>query len=85
MTSNRRKSWDQGGREEFSVGPLLQHYLCIQVIDRKNRALIITDTTKYLHEYLTQPHVTAEDIMTHAIHFFPRHSRMFQQSYAIRK
>ena len=31
--------------------------------------MIITDTEEYLHEYLTQPNVTAEDIMTHAIHF----------------
>ena len=29
--------------------------------------MIITDTAEYLYVYLTQPHVTAEDIMTHAI------------------
>ena len=28
-TSNKRKSLDQRGREGFSVGPALQHYLCI--------------------------------------------------------
>ena len=33
-------------------------------------ALIITDTAEYLHRYLTQPHITAEDRMTHAIQFF---------------
>ena len=43
-TSNKRKSWDQRGREGFSVGPALQHYRCIQEIDSKNKALIITDT-----------------------------------------
>ena len=59
-TSNKGKSWDQRGQEGFSVGPALQHYRCIQAIDRKTKALIITDTAKYLHEYLTQPHVTAE-------------------------
>ena len=68
-TSNKRKSWDQRGREGFSLGPALKHYRCIQAIDRKTKALIITDTAKYLHEYLTQPHITAEDRMTHAIHF----------------
>ena len=46
---------------------MLQHYRCIQAIDSKTRALIITDTTEYLHEYLTQTHVTAEDRMTNAI------------------
>ena len=68
-TSNTRKSWDQRGREGFSVGTDLQHYRCIQAIDRKKKVLIITDTAEYLHKYLTQPHITAEDIMTHAIQF----------------
>ena len=29
-TSNKRKSWDQRGREGFSVGPVIHHYCCIQ-------------------------------------------------------
>ena len=68
-TSNTRKSWDQRGREGFSIGPALQHYRCIQSIDAKTKALIITDTAEYLHRYLTQPQITAEDRMTHAIQF----------------
>ena len=68
-TSTTRKYWDQRGREGFSVGPALQHYRCIQAIDVKTKALIITDTAEYLHRYLTQPHITAEDRMTHAIQF----------------
>ena len=68
-TSNKRKSWDQRRREGFSVGPALQHYRCIQAIESKTKALIIIDTAEYLHEYLTQPHVTAEEIMKHVIHF----------------
>ena len=64
-----KKSWDQKGREGFSVGPALQHYRCIHAIDSKTKALIITDTAKYLHEYLTQPHITAEDRMNHTIQF----------------
>ena len=68
-TSNKRKYWDQNGREGFSVGPALQHYQCIQAIDSKTKALIITDTAEYLHKYLTQPHITAGDIMKHAILF----------------
>ena len=68
-TSNKRKSWDQRGQEGFSVRPALKHYRCIQEIDSKTKALIITDISKYLHECLTQPHITAKDKMTHAIHF----------------
>ena len=36
-TSNTRKSWDQRGREGFSIGPALQHYKCIQAIDAKTK------------------------------------------------
>ena len=68
-TSNKQKYWDQRGYEGFSVGPALQHYHWIQAIDRKNKALIITDTAEYLHKYLTQPQVTEEYRMAHAIHF----------------
>ena len=68
-TSNRKRSWDQRGRKDFSVGRALQHYCCIQEIDSKTKSLIITDAAEYLNEYLTQPHVTAEDRMAHAIHF----------------
>ena len=68
-TSNKRKYWDQRGREGFSVGPALKHYHYIQAIDSKTKSLIITDTAEYLHKYLTQPHIIAEDRMTHAIQF----------------
>ena len=37
--SNTRKYWDQRGREGFSVGLALQHYRCIQEIDRKNKSI----------------------------------------------
>ena len=67
--SNKRKYWDQRGLEGFSVGPSLWHYRYIQEIDVKLKAFIITDTAEYLHRYLTQPHITAEDRMTHAIQF----------------
>ena len=48
--SNKRKSWNQRGREGFSVAPALKHYRCIQEIDSKKRVLIITDTVGYVHE-----------------------------------
>ena len=67
-TSKKIKSWYQRGQEGFIVGPALKHYQCIQAIDSKTKELIITDTAEYLHEYLTQPHITAKDRMTHAIY-----------------
>ena len=68
-TLNKRKSWYQRVREGFSVGPALHHYRCIKAIDSKTKALIITYTAEYLHKDLTQPHITAEDILAHAIQF----------------
>ena len=68
-TSNKRKPWYQRGRELFSVGTALHNSRCIQAINSKTKSLLITDTEEYLHAYRTQPHVTAEDRMTHAIHF----------------
>ena len=68
-TSNKQKSWDKRGCEGFSVGPVLHHYRCIQAIYSKTKSLIITYTAEYLHAYIMQPHVTAENIITHAIHF----------------
>ena len=68
-TSNKIKSWDKRGWEGFSVGPDIQRYQRIQAIDSKTKALIITDTAEYFHKYLTQPHITAEDRMAHAIQF----------------
>ena len=47
-TSNKRKYWYQGGREGFSVGPALKQYICIQAIDEKTKALIITYTAEYI-------------------------------------
>ena len=63
-----KKSWDQRGRERFSVGPAVHKYRCIQAIDSNTKSLIITDTSEYLHAYLTQSHVASEYRMTHAIH-----------------
>ena len=38
-------------------------------MDRKKNSLLIIDIVEYLHEYLTQPQVTVEDIITHTTHF----------------
>ena len=68
-TSNKRKSWYKRRIEGFSVGPALKRYRYIQAVYSKTKALIIINTAEYLHEYLTQPHITAEYRMTHAIQF----------------
>ena len=68
-TSNKGKYWYQRGRDGFSVGPAIHHYRCIQETYGKTKALIIMDNSEYLHRYLPQPYITAEDRMTHTIQF----------------
>ena len=58
-TSNKQKSWDQRGREGFTVGYSLHHYRCIQKINSKTKSLLITDISEYVHAYLTQLLVTS--------------------------
>ena len=40
-TSNKRKYWDQRGREGFSVGPMIHHYCCIQAIYSKKKHCLL--------------------------------------------
>ena len=47
-TSNKRKSWDQRGREGFSVGPVLRHYRFIPEIDRGGGNLCLLQTRQNL-------------------------------------
>jgi len=62
-----RKTWDQRGRDGFSLGPALQHYRCYTVADKKTKATIVSDTVEFRHSYLTQPTLTPEDRMVHAM------------------
>ncbi len=62
-----RKSWDQRGRDGYSAGPALKHYRCFTVINKKTKEVIVSDTVEFRHSYLTQPTLTPEDRMTHAM------------------
>ena len=65
--TGNRKSWDQRGHDSFNVGLSLKHYRCFSIIDVKTKSLIIDDTVEFLHSYITQPNLTHEDKVTHAI------------------
>ena len=62
-----RKSWDQLGRESFSLGPSLDYYRCFSLLKMKSNAVVISDTVKLLHSYLTQPSLTKKDRFMHAL------------------
>ena len=61
-----RRSWDYRGRRGFIIGPADEHYRCFGVVDATTKASLISDTIEVLHDYLTQPEVTAEDRIVHA-------------------
>ena len=63
----RRKSWDYIRRNSFSAGVSLNHYYCQQAIDAKMKAVLITDTIEFHHHYLTQPSLTPQDRLIHAL------------------
>ena len=66
---SKRQSWAFRGRDGFSIGPALQHYRCFQVVDVLTKALIISDTVEFRHDYLAPPAVSYEDRLLHAINF----------------
>ena len=64
-----RRSWDYRGRRGFIIGPAFEHYRCFGVVDASTKASLISDTTEVLHDYLTQPKVTSEERIVHALNF----------------
>ena len=63
------RSWDFRDRKGFTIGPALEHYRCFQVVNVTTKSIIISDTIKLIHDYLTQPEVTSEDRIIHTVNF----------------
>jgi hypothetical protein len=66
---NKRASWAFRGRDGFNIGPALSHYRCFEVVDSDTKALIISDTVEFRHDYLAPPSISYEDRVLHAINF----------------
>ena len=66
--SSRHKTWDYRGRDDFSAGAALNHYCCQKAIDSKTKALSITETVEFSHQYLTQPSLMPTDRLIHELH-----------------
>ena len=63
-----RKSWNFRARDGFSIGSALNHYLFHKVVDTTTKAVRVSNTVEFHHSYLTQPTVTTEDRIFHALH-----------------
>jgi hypothetical protein len=66
---NKRASWAFRGHDGFNIGPALSHYRCFQVVDANTKALVISDTVEFRHNYLHSPKVSYEDRLLHYINF----------------
>jgi len=66
---NKRASWAFRGRDGFNIGPALSHYRCFEVVDSDTKALVISDTVEFRHDYLAPPSISYEDRVLHAINF----------------
>ena len=64
-----RRSWDFRGHKGFNIGPVLNHYRCFHITDATTKALLYSDTVKFIHDYLTQPQVSKIDRIVHALNF----------------
>ena len=65
---SRHKSWDYREHNGFSAGIALNHYCCKRAIDANMKAVSITDTVKFSHQYLTKTGLTPTDCLIHALH-----------------
>ena len=64
-----RKTWDFRAWDGFSIGSALHHYRCHTVVDTTTKAVHTSNTVEFYHYYLTQPTITPEDRIVHALHF----------------
>ena len=64
-----QKTWDFCSRKGFIIGTALNHYCYFHVVNRVTKALLLSDTVKFLHAYLNQPNVTEGDRIVHALNF----------------
>ena len=62
-----RNIWDFHGKDEWSLGCSLEHYWWQLVAPKDTKAVKVSDTLEYWHQYLTQPTVTPEDFVLHGL------------------
>ena len=58
---SNRASWAFHGVQGWHVGPSLQHYRCVKCFIPATRSEIISDTIKFIPEYIPIPTASVED------------------------
>ena len=62
-----RSSWAFHGIQGWYIGPTLQHYQCVQCYVPSTRSEVISDTIKFLPDYIPIPSATIEDYIKAAM------------------
>ena len=64
---NNRKSWKFCSCKGLNVGPAFHHYRCYHIVYQETKATLYFDTVDFCHYYITQPTVTPEYCIVHAV------------------
>ena len=64
---SRRKPYHYRGSNGFSAGVPLNHYRCQRAIDAETKSVSIMDKIEFYHHYLTQPSLTPQGRLIHAL------------------
>ncbi len=65
--TNRRKSWDEHSSDGWYLKMSPDHYRCHIIFVKTTPAKQISNTVYFKHKHITQPTLTLEDLMVHAI------------------
>ncbi len=61
-----RQTWDVHTDTGFNIGTVMEHHQCFHISIVKTRAMIISNTVLFKHQYITNPQVTPETLVIKA-------------------
>ena len=64
---SNRKPWEFRSKEGWSVGVSFEHYRCQLVIPADTQEINVSDTVKFIHQFITTPTITPEYCILHGL------------------
>ncbi len=61
-----RCTWDVHGKDGFNIGTSMEHHRCFNIYIIKTRATRVSDSVFFKHQYLTNPQIMSETLVTKA-------------------
>jgi hypothetical protein len=62
----KKQLWDVHADNSFNIGTAMEHHQCFHIYIVKTRAMRISDTVFFKHQYITNPQVTPKTLVTKA-------------------